>query len=165
MNENTTIRRTFALPGCACISAARPAFIAGLLAVFAALGVMLMQSGAQASGPIIAHNDIGAFDAAQGLASSPWPMFHQNLRHTGLSPYDTSANNGSQKWKLATGEVQSSPAVGADGTIYVGAYYSLWAINPDGTEKWEFPTGLYVSSSPALAADGTIYVGSLDGNL
>jgi len=28
-----------------------------------------------------------------GLADSPWPMFHHNLRHTGLSPYDTSANN------------------------------------------------------------------------
>jgi hypothetical protein len=38
-----------------------------------------------------------------GLADSPWPMFRQNLNHTGLSPYDTSANPGKLKWKFTTG--------------------------------------------------------------
>ena len=36
------------------------------------------------------------------LASAPWPMFHHDLAHTGLSPYDTSANPGLQKWKFPT---------------------------------------------------------------
>lgn len=36
------------------------------------------------------------------LATSPWPMFLHDPAHTGLSPYDTSANNGSLKWKFAT---------------------------------------------------------------
>ena len=31
---------------------------------------------------------------AAGLANTSWPMFHGNARHTGLSPYDTSSNNG-----------------------------------------------------------------------
>jgi hypothetical protein len=62
--------------------------------------------------------------------------------------------------------VWSSPVIGADGTIYVGSDdYKLYAINPDGSQKWSFTTGFYVGSSPAIGADGTIYVGSNDNNL
>lgn len=101
------------------------------------------------------------------LATAPWPMFHYNLAHTGLSPYDTSANPGFQKWKFATrGYVTSSPAIGADGTIYFGSDDgNLYAVNANGTQKWAFRTDAGVESSPAIAADGTIYVGSGDGNL
>jgi len=41
----------------------------------------------------------------------------------------------------------------------------LYAINPDGTKKWEFSTGGNVLSSPAISSDGTIYVGSEDDKL
>jgi len=71
------------------------------------------------------------------------------------------------KWNFSTGnDVLSSPAIGSDGTIYVGSHdNNVYAINPDGTEKWTFPTGDDVFSSPAISSDGTIYVGSYDGNL
>ena len=60
----------------------------------------------------------------------------------------------------------SSPAVGADGTIYVGSFdQNLYAIKPGGTQKWRFTTGGFVFSSPAVGADGTIFVGSMDQNL
>ena len=64
------------------------------------------------------------------------------------------------KWEFRTGGDVYYPAIGADGTIYVGSTdYKLYAIYPDGTKKWEFRTegGYY---SPAIGADGTIYVGS-----
>jgi hypothetical protein len=62
--------------------------------------------------------------------------------------------------------VTSSPAIGSDGTIYVGSYdKNLYAINPDGSKKWAFNTGHYVYSSPAIGSDGIIYVGSDDNNL
>jgi hypothetical protein len=62
--------------------------------------------------------------------------------------------------------VFSSPAVGGDGTIYVGSRdYKLYAISPDGTLQWSFPTSHYVESSPAIGGDGTIYVGSIDNKL
>ena len=69
--------------------------------------------------------------------------------------------DGTQKWAFPTGNaVRSSPAIGADGTLYVGSLDgSLYAINPDGTQKWAFPTG-GGSSSPAIGTDGTLYVGS-----
>ena len=112
------------------------------------------------------------------LDNSPWPMFHGDVRHTGLSPYDTSHVDGAVKWSFETGDgVESSPAIGSDGTIYVGSHDSkLYAINPDGTEKWHFQAGdpVYnetwdvwkgIMSSPAIGADGVIYITSLSNKL
>ena len=58
----------------------------------------------------------------------------------------------------------SYPAIGSDGTIYVGSLdEKLYAINgKTGVKLWEFETGDAVESSPAIAADGTVYVGSED---
>ena len=95
--------------------------------------------------------------------SSPWPMFRHDPQHTGRSPYK-GTDIDIFKWKFETGaEVYSSPAIGSDGTIYVGSYdYNLYAINPNGTLKWKFGTGSRSSSSPAIGSDGTIYVGKGD---
>ena len=62
--------------------------------------------------------------------------------------------------------IYSSPVIADDGTIYVGSYdNNLYAINPDGTQQWEFLTGSNVKSSPALGTDGTLFVDSADGKL
>ena len=69
------------------------------------------------------------------------------------------------KWKFKTDNcIWSSPAIGSDGTIYVGSQdYYLYAIDPnDGSLKWKFETGFVINSSPAIGSDGTIYVGSFD---
>ena len=97
---------------------------------------------------------------------SPWPMFHDNVRHTGLSPY-VGSQTGSLKWKFKTGnEIQSSPAISSDGTIYVGSMDDyLYALNPNGSLKWKFNTGYGIVSSPAIGSDGTVYVGSYDNYL
>jgi outer membrane protein assembly factor BamB/fibronectin type 3 domain-containing protein len=102
-----------------------------------------------------------------GLANSPWPMFGHDLKHTGRSLYNTSKNSGHIIWRFPTGGfVWSSPAIGSDGTIYVGSSdHNLYAINPNGTEKWNFTTGNFVDSSPAIGSDGTIYVGAGDDHL
>ena len=101
-------------------------------------------------------------------SGSPWPKFHRDIQSTGLSPINTSSITGTTKWSYATSNaILSSPAIGADGTIYVGSTdNSLYAINPDGTEKWSYATGNPILfSSPAIGADGTIYVGSYDHSL
>ena len=100
-------------------------------------------------------------------SASPWPRFHRDIQSTGLSPINTSSITGTKKWSDTTGNsIDSSPAIGADGTIYVGSEDNkLYAINPNGTLKWSFTTGNAIFSSPAIGADGTICVGSLDNNL
>ncbi len=73
--------------------------------------------------------------------------------------------DGAQKWAFNFGglDLYVLPAVGADGTVYVGSTdHNIYAINPDGTRKWNFPTGDEVHSSPAIGPDGTVYVGSND---
>ena len=64
-------------------------------------------------------------------------------------------------------EVTSFPAIGSDGTVYVGSLDNkLYAINgKTGVKLWEFETGALVLSSPAIGSDGTVYVGSGDNNL
>ena len=61
----------------------------------------------------------------------------------------------------------SSPAIGSDGTVYVGSRTNkLYAINgKSGVKLWEFETGDIVDSSPAIGSDGTVYVGSMDKKL
>ena len=59
----------------------------------------------------------------------------------------------------------SSPAVGPDGTIYVGGGNGLYALDRrTGAIKWRAGAAL-VSSSPAVGADGTVFFGSADGKL
>lgn len=67
------------------------------------------------------------------------------------------------RWRFETGgDVDSSPAIGADGTVYVGSDDgNLYAVEPEtGTEIWRFPAGGEIRSSPAVGDDGTIYFGS-----
>jgi outer membrane protein assembly factor BamB len=101
---------------------------------------------------------------AGGATSTVWPTIAHDRAHTGRSQFNTSANPGAQKWKLGTGGIVSSPAVGADGTIYAGSSdFNLYAVAPDGSRKWAFTTTSAVGS-PSIGNDGTIYV-SDDANL
>jgi len=61
---------------------------------------------------------------------------------------------------IFTSNVQSSPVIAPDGTIYVGSIdTNLYALNPDGTVKWAVsPTLSSISSSPVRGHDGTIYI-------
>mgnify|MGYP001408097328 CR=1 FL=1 len=61
--------------------------------------------------------------------------------------------------------MDSSPAIGSDGTVYVGSNDNrLYAINgKSGKGKWVFKMrGAVLLSSPAIGSDGTVYVGSRD---
>jgi len=65
-------------------------------------------------------------------AASVWPRLHQNDFNNGQSLVDTSSNTGALKWAFHAGsKVDSSPAIGADGTIYIGCENgNLYALNP-----------------------------------
>jgi len=53
--------------------------------------------------------------------------------------------------------VWSQPAIGPDGTVYFAAGHTIYALNPDGTERWHKLT-LYEMYTPVVGPDGTIYV-------
>lgn len=106
--------------------------------------------------------DFTEFFAGQG----DWCTFGHDAQRSGRSPFTGPATN-ALLWSYSTGGgVYSSPAMGADGTVYVGSNDgNLYAIKSDGSISWAYPMGGEVHSSPAIGADGTVYVGSDDGNL
>jgi len=72
-------------------------------------------------------------------------------------------------WTRGIGESdgggRSSPAVGADGTVYAGGGHNLWAFSPEGEEKWAYETDGPVQSPPSIDTSGNVYFTSADGNL
>jgi outer membrane protein assembly factor BamB len=132
-----------------------------LLLILLLTGLAMMPGLADAAGP--------------GLASTAWPTFQHDLRHTGQSPY-LAAQDNSIRWAYPTNSAfRGSAAIGGDGTIYVNSYATnmkLFAINPDGSLKWSRDTS-HCSGAPAIGANGTIYVAAttqllaynLDGSL
>ena len=102
-------------------------------------------------------SDCGDISGLQ--VGAAWPMFGFCPTHHHRSPF-VGSETATLKWTFKTdGGIESSPAVSADGTIYVGSKdKNLYAINPDGTEKWTYwgASGV-MDSSPAIGLDGTIY--------
>lgn len=63
------------------------------------------------------------------------------------------------------GKIDTAPSVAPDGTIYVPSEANhLWAVNPDGTKKWAYPTTAPVRSTPGLDPQGNVYFGSYGAN-
>jgi outer membrane protein assembly factor BamB len=83
--------------------------------------------------------------------------------------YALSIADGSKRWSFRTRRwrpVRSSPAVGFDRTIYVGANDArLYAIKPDGQAIWSYATGGPIRSSPVVDPTGAVAFGSRDDHL
>jgi len=75
--------------------------------------------------------------------------------------------NGTLKWKCGVGgNIECTPAIAEDGTIYVGTSYgtdALYAISSNGTIKWSYRTNNNMHSPPAIDEDGSIYFGDWNG--
>lgn len=90
---------------------------------------------------------------------APWPMAGGNPGRTGRS-FVKGPRTNTLRWSFSYGNnFSSSPAVGADGTVYVGNLYaSLFAIAPDGREKWHYakvdPYG-----AVAIGCEGVLLMG------
>jgi outer membrane protein assembly factor BamB len=93
------------------------------------------------------------------------------------------------EYEIVNAVSNSTPTIGPDGTIYINTlgYYMknysdqhdfgiLWAINPDGSEKWRYLAGnlsikeknvtdTWLRGSAALGHDGTIYIATEGGTL
>ena len=77
--------------------------------------------------------------------------------------------DGTLNWKFDLGKSNgvSSPAISADGTIYISSNgvdstpSFIYAINLNGSLKWKFDLGIgFGTTSPSVGSDGTIYIGS-----
>jgi outer membrane protein assembly factor BamB len=107
------------------------------------------------------HQKIGE-DA--GLAQSAWPKFRGDIGNTGHGKGSGASN--SLQWGTAAGSadrVESSPVIGLDGTIYIGADDGkVYAIDgATGAIRWAVTVQSEgVDSSAAIGVDGTVYIGA-----
>lgn len=110
------------------------------------------------------------------------PMFQMDAQHTGLSPYaGPRAPTLLRTYQIPAPteathppiDVQSSAAIGPDGTIYIGSHAGVmvalrdpgsgsalslvWQFHPAGASSWH--------TTPAIAQDGTVYAGFSTGAL
>ena len=87
--------------------------------------------------------------ATEALAHEQTDTFHVGLQ-TRLA------------WTFQThGPIWGAPAFGPDGVIYIGARDNhLYAIEPNGTERWRVDTGAEIISDPAVDPQGNVVVTS-----
>jgi hypothetical protein len=66
--------------------------------------------------------------------------------------------DGTLKWKFLAQRCMTTPIVSRDGTIYFIDAGKLFAINPDGTKKWDYQINdSFPSRALTIGADGTLY--------
>lgn len=114
------------------------------------------------------HGEIWAAFARRGMGDGAWAP--DSTTTIGVVESFNMPPAGGQLWSYTTGgAIYSSPAIGPDGTIYVGSTDGyLHAIHLDGQLRWAFtepaPYGSF-NSSPMVGPDGTIYARRRDGYL
>lgn len=71
---------------------------------------------------------------------------------------------GTQRWTFTLPNYfASAPAIGHDGTIYIGSSPTYFAVSPAGSEVWHYTASTsnnFGQFSPAIASDGTLYITS-----
>jgi outer membrane protein assembly factor BamB len=97
-----------------------------------------------------------------------WNQFHFTPNHKGLNPYEnvlfpSTVPRMDLQWSFPTvGQVELAPAE-AEGVLYVGAGFHVYALNADtGVLLWKY-SGCCFVGGPAVA-DGEIFVSSADNN-
>lgn len=100
--------------------------------------------------------------------SVPWSCFRGDRHNTGLGLWRSSTREGAWVYEtppavgLSRG-IYSSPAMGEEGTVYIGAsrLYALDALS--GRKKWQFYVGgATFNGTPALSEDNWLYIGCDD---
>lgn len=85
---------------------------------------------------------------------------------SGAQPTDTLSVRIVRGVELGTSYVDTSPAMGIDGTVYVGGWNGgLFAINAEGRKRWVFWAKADIKSTPAVSIDGHVFFGCRDKHL
>ncbi|MCF3652248.1 S8 family serine peptidase [Synoicihabitans lomoniglobus] len=133
---------------------------------------------------VVGRNDDSGIDGANlnalvSFAAVEDTTYHIALDTLGEEVGEITVSVTDAIWQFTTGQntsdpdelylrrptVTNVPAIGPDGTIYVGSQDAFfYALNPDGTLKWRVATDGYAdSNAAAVAPDGTIHFGTYTG--
>ena len=102
------------------------------------------------------------------LTNSAWPKFQGNLQNTGVSAYSSVQSNPEPKWVFTCGgEVNGSPVIGPDNTIYFGSNDNkIYAVDGStGQRLWFYTLGGQCLATPVIGDNGLLYVPCSNGYL
>ena len=106
-----------------------------------------------------------ALVAAQTNQTALWPQRGAGTSRNGAATVPVNTV-GLKSWSFPTlNSVKSSPAISANGVLFVGSMDSyLYALNTTtGAQLWKYKTGGGLTSSPGISVDGTtVYIGAID---
>lgn len=129
-------------------------------------GLLALALTALCAGPVCAQNYFWSKGTGSGrtVFSSP-ALYNQNIIvGAGSKLLCFHYLTGDKIWEFqAAGMVDSTPAIGADGTIYFGCSGGIngkfYAVDQEGQQKWSIDCTINaeIKSSPAIGPDGTIY--------
>jgi outer membrane protein assembly factor BamB len=125
------------------------------------MGIFLILINVACAQDIFSHKDNNIVSFSLG---NIWPMYCHDHHHTGRSPFNTNSNP-AIKWSFNTNhhDGYGSTAIDSNGILYYNSA-NLFAIYPNGTLKWEYPTNGWGESTPAIGSDGTLYFGTSMGD-
>lgn len=78
------------------------------------------------------------------------------------------SNSGTFEWSVSIGgaDVIASPAISADGKIYIGSSLTLLrAFNLNGEEEWSIDLGSSIYGSPVIGVNNNVYIATRNGQL
>ena len=101
------------------------------------------------------------------LATTPWPMFGHDSKHTFRSSLLGPTTNHMLARTRLGNIINSQPAVSADGIfVFGGGGFATVGVRADGVLLWRTPVGAEAKfSGPALDTNGFLYIGGRDNKL
>jgi outer membrane protein assembly factor BamB len=113
------------------------------------------------TGSIWSSIDIGGYVKVSGAVFSPdgkTVYVPTSTPNGDLVAIDVATGIIKWRFEISTVTYGGGALVGPDGTIYqCGTDKNVYAINPNGTQKWMVTTDGVIGAFPALAANGTFY--------
>jgi outer membrane protein assembly factor BamB len=122
-------------------------------------------AGRGGSGPAGGAAELELGDGGASLGRPGLAMFMGGSRHRGRFAVEGPAHTPEVVWTFHTGaRIFASPAIGPDGTIYVGSVDGTFnAVSSAGQLLWSYAASAPIFSSAAVSDAGHVYVGCDDG--
>lgn len=104
--------------------------------------------------------------ASVAADAGPWSQFHGTARHAGLGQVAGPRQLTFAWYAPSLGDVDGSPAVAADGSIYFASSDgTVHGLSSEGGQRWAYNSQANVFGSVALGPDGRLYYGDARGRL
>jgi len=107
--------------------------------------------------------ELSASETDQMAISADGDTIYVGTSHSSGALRAIASDGSQQKWTFDT-SVYSDLAIDNHGTIYFAGFSSLYAVYPDGTQKWTKDLPDDINATPVIGSDGSIYIGCDDGN-